>query len=113
MKGTSSPPDGRFQRRPSLGTSIARAMISMSPDVNFDTFSERSASLSIRLCDSLRSSNSRTSCFSPSTAISHVTGSSSTLHSTTTEYEKEFVTFFLKFLCRLGEMEVQIFKIIR
>jgi hypothetical protein len=83
MKATGSPPGGRFQRRPSLGTSIARAMISMSPDVNFDTMSERSASLSIRLCESLQSSVSRTSCFSPSTAMSRVTGSSSTLHSIT------------------------------
>ncbi len=86
MKATGSPPPppiGRFQRRPSLGTSIARAMISMSPDVTFDVLSEKSASLSIRLCESLRSSNSRTSCFSPSTAISHIIGSSSTLHSTT------------------------------
>lgn len=75
---------GRFQRRPSLGTSIARAMISMSPDVTFDIRSEKSSSLSIRLCESIQSSVSRTSCFSPSTAISHITGtSSSTLHSST------------------------------
>ena len=39
MKAISSPPAGRFQRRPSLGTSIARAMISMSPDVTFDVIS--------------------------------------------------------------------------
>jgi hypothetical protein len=85
MKATGSPTIGRFQRRPSLGTSIARAMISMSPDVTFDGISERSTSLSIRLTESLQSSISGTSCFSPSTAISHVTGSSSssTLHSTT------------------------------
>ncbi len=80
--GSPQPPTGRFQRRPSLGTSIARAMISMSPDVTFDIISEKSTSLSIRLCESLRSTISRTSYFSPSTAISHVTGSSSTLHST-------------------------------
>lgn len=73
---------GRFQRRPSLGTSIARAMISMSPDVTFDIRSEKSSSLSIRLSESLQSSFSRTSCFSPSTAISHITGSSSTISST-------------------------------
>lgn len=89
MKAIGSPSTGCFQRRPSLGTSIARAMISMSPDVTFDVISEKSSSLSIRLCESLQSSISRTSCFSPSTAISHVTGSSSssgsssTLHSTT------------------------------
>ncbi len=83
MKGIGSPPVGRFQRRPSLGTSIARAMISMSPDVTFDIRSEKSSSLSIKLSESLRSSFSRTSCFSPSTAISNITGSSSTLHSTT------------------------------
>jgi hypothetical protein len=84
MKATGTPPTGRFQRRPSLGTSIARAMISMSPDVTFDVFNERSSSVSIRLCESVRSSTSRTSCFSPSTAISNITGSSSsTLHSST------------------------------
>jgi hypothetical protein len=82
MKATGSPCVGRFQRRPSLGTSIARAMISMSPDVTFDVTSDKSTSLSIRLCDSARSCVSNTSCFSPSTAISHITGSSSTLHST-------------------------------
>ncbi|CAF4602738.1 unnamed protein product [Rotaria sp. Silwood1] len=83
MKGTGSPSIGRFQRRPSLGTSIARAMISMSPDVTFDRISENSTSLSIKLCESLDSSFSGTSCFSPSTALSHITGSSSTLHSMT------------------------------
>ncbi|CAM4880089.1 unnamed protein product [Rotaria socialis] len=85
MKATGTPPSlpvVRFQRRPSLGTSIARAMISMSPDVaTFDRSSEKSSSLSIKLCESLESSVSGTSCFSRSTALSHVTGSSSTLHS--------------------------------
>jgi len=75
MKGTRSPPTGRFQRRLSLGTSIARAMISMSPDV----LTERSpSSLSIKLSTSMQSLMSRTSCFSPSTAISQVTETSST-----------------------------------
>ncbi|CAF1023237.1 unnamed protein product [Rotaria sordida] len=83
MKATGSPSIGRFQRRPSLGTSIARAMISMSPDVTFDRLSEISTSLSIKLCESLESTFSGTSCFSPSTALSHITGSSSTLHSMT------------------------------
>ncbi|CAF2391956.1 unnamed protein product [Rotaria sp. Silwood2] len=83
MKVTGSPSIGHFQRRPSLGTSIARAMISMSPDVTFDRISEKSTSLSIKLCESLESSFSGTSCFSRSTALSHITGTSSTLHSMT------------------------------
>ena len=78
MKATESSAIGPFQRRPSLGTSIARAMISMSPDITFDLTSDRSTSLSIKLCES---SASGTSCISPSTAVSHITGSSSTLHS--------------------------------
>ncbi|CAF3639551.1 unnamed protein product [Adineta steineri] len=94
MKVTNSPTIGRFQRRPSLGTSIARAMISMSPDVTFDVTSEKSTSLSIRLCESAETSTSATSCFSLSTAISHITGSSSTLHSsseqTTTSKSQEY-----------------------
>lgn len=81
MKATSSPSISRFQRRPSLGTSIARAMISMSPDVTFDVTSEKSTSLSIRFCESGQSTMSGTSCFTPSTAISQITGSSSTSHS--------------------------------
>ena len=76
-----SPATGRFQRRPSLGTSIARAMISMSPDVTFDTTSDKSTSLSIRLCESGQSSLSVTSCFSPSTAMSNITENSSTIDS--------------------------------
>ncbi|CAF1426007.1 unnamed protein product [Adineta ricciae] len=92
----SSPATGRFQRRPSLGTSIARAMISMSPDVTFDTTSDKSTSLSIRLCESGQSSLSVTSCFSPSTAMSNITENSSTINSssqqttTTTSQDYQF-----------------------
>lgn len=87
MRTTGSPAVGRFQRRPSLGTSIARAMISMSPDVTFDKSTDRSSSLTIKLSTSLETSTSRTSCFSQSTALSNITCSSSTLHSLS-EYEE-------------------------
>lgn len=80
--GSTSPSaPGRFQRRPSLGTSIARAMISMSPDVNFDMTSEQSTSLSLHLSTSLQSSTSASTYFSPSTAVSHVRESTSTIQS--------------------------------
>jgi hypothetical protein len=76
---------GRFQRQPSLGTSIARAMIVMSSDMTFDMTSDQSTNVSMPLCDSMQSFLSNTSCFSPSTAISHIRHSSTSSLDSSTE----------------------------